>query len=111
MEAKAVLRHIHITPRKARLVVDMVRGKGASDALTILQFAPQHAARAVEKLLKSAVSNAFQKEMGDVDELKVSQAFVDVGRVAKRVNPAPRGRSMMIRKRTSHITLVVSNGG
>ncbi|HET6370587.1 MAG TPA: 50S ribosomal protein L22 [Nitrospiria bacterium] len=110
MEAKAVLRYVRIAPRKARLVVDLIRGKSAAEALTLLKFTPRHAARVVEKLLKSAVANAEQKEIGDVDELVVSRAFVDGGPTLKRFQPRAMGRAGAIHKRTSHITLVVSGG-
>ncbi len=108
MEAKALLKHIHISPRKARLVVDLIRGKGADEALSILKFTKRHAARVVMKVLRSAVANAIQKDMGDVDNLWVSKAYVDVGAVMKRVQPGPMGRAKPIKKRTSHITLIVA---
>lgn len=107
-QAKAVLRYARVAPRKARLVVDLIRGKQAGEALAALKFMPRRAARVVEKTLKSVIANAQQKEIGDVDDLWVSQAYVDGGPVMKRVQPAPQGRAHMIRKRTSHITLVLS---
>ena len=110
MEAKAVLRFVRVAPRKARLVVDLIRGKNASEALTILKFTPRHAAKVIEKVLKSAVANAAQKEMGDVDELWVSKVTVDGGPTMKRIQPRAMGRANTIRKRTSHITLVLSGG-
>jgi large subunit ribosomal protein L22 len=108
MEAKAVLRFVRVAPRKARLVVDLIRGRKAAEALALLKFTPRQAARVVEKLLKSAVANADQKEMGDVDDLVVSRAFVDGGPTLKRFMPRAMGRSSAIHKRTSHITLVLS---
>lgn len=108
MEAKAVLRYVRVAPRKARLVVDLIRGKNAAEALTILKFTSRHAARVIEKVLKSAVANAAQKEMGDVDDLWVSRALVDGGPVMKRMQPRAMGRANIIRKRTSHITLVLA---
>jgi large subunit ribosomal protein L22 len=108
MEAKAVLRYVRVAPRKARLVVDLIRGKSAEEALTILKFTTRHAARVIEKVLKSAVANASQKEMGDVDTLWVSRALVDGGPVMKRMQPRAMGRANIIRKRTSHITLILS---
>lgn len=108
MEAKAVLRYVRVAPRKARLVVDLIRGKNAEEALTILKFTPRHAAKVIEKVLKSAVANAAQKEMGDVDTLWVSRALVDGGPVMKRMQPRAMGRANIIRKRTSHITLILS---
>lgn len=109
MEAKATLRHIRVTPRKARLVVDVIRGKRAGEALGILKFMPQHASRVVEKLLKSAIANAEQKNIGDVDRLKIKTAFVDSGPVLKRVMPRAMGRANIIKKRSSHITLVLGD--
>jgi len=108
MEAKAVLRYVRVAPRKARLVVDLIRGKSAEEAFTILKFTSRHAARVIEKVLKSAVANAAQKEMGDVDTLWVSRALVDGGPVMKRMQPRAMGRANIIRKRTSHITLILS---
>ena len=108
MEAKAILKFVRVAPRKARLVVDLIRGKNAAEALTILKFTPRHAAKVVEKLLKSAVANAAQKEMGDVDGLWVSKVCVDGGPTMKRMEPRAMGRANTIRKRTSHITLILS---
>jgi len=107
-DAKAILRFVRVTPRKARLVVDLIRGKGVEEALTILRFLPHHAAGLVGKLLRSAVANAEQREIGDVDDLWVSQAFVDQGMTLKRIRPRSMGRANTILKRTSHITLVLS---
>ena len=109
MEARAKLRYIRVTPRKARLVVDVIRGKRAGDALNILRFMPQHASKVVEKLLKSAIANAEQKNISDVDKLKITTAFVDQGPVMKRMMPRAMGRANVIRKRTSHITLVLGD--
>ncbi len=107
-EAKAVLRHLRMAPRKVRDVVNLVRGKQVGEAMTILKFTPRRAARVVEKVLKSVIANAVQREVGDADELWVSKAYVDQGTTLKRVQPAPRGMAHPIKKRTSHITLVVS---
>jgi large subunit ribosomal protein L22 len=108
MEASATVRHIRITPRKARQVIDLIRGKMVGDALNILTFTPLHAARIVKKLLDSAVANAEQKKLGDLDTLKVASAFVNQGVSMKRLRARAMGRGNMIKKRTSHITLVVS---
>ncbi|HIE64832.1 MAG TPA: 50S ribosomal protein L22 [Nitrospiria bacterium] len=108
MEAKVILRYIRIAPRKARLVADLVRGKNAEEAFTILKFTPRRGAMIIEKILKSAVANASQKEMGDVDTLKISRVFVDCGPTMKRMRPRAMGRANTILKRTSHITLVLS---
>ena len=107
MEAKATLRFIRVTPRKARLVVDVIRGKKAGDALNALKFMPQHASRVVEKLLRSAISNAEQKNISDVDRLKITRAYVDQGPTMKRMRPRAMGRANIIKKRTSHITVVL----
>ena len=107
-EAKAILSHVRVAPRKARLVVDMVRGRNAAEALALLKFTPRSAARVVEQLLASAVANAGQKDLGEPEGLKVSRAFVDGGPVLKRFQPRAMGRASPIRKRTSHITIVVS---
>lgn len=106
--ARAVVRHIHTSPRRARQVVDLIRGKKAEEALSILSYTPRAAARITEKLLRSAIANAGQNERVDVDSLMVSRAWVDGGPVMKRFLPRARGRATPIRKRTSHITLVLS---
>jgi large subunit ribosomal protein L22 len=108
MEAKAIARHIRVTPRKARLVADVIRGKKAGEALSVLKFMPQHASRVVEKLLRSAIANAEQKNISDVDRLKIKLVYVDQGPVLKRVMPRAMGRANVIRKRSSHITVVLS---
>ncbi len=108
MEAKAVLKFVRVAPRKARMVVDLIRGKGAGDALNVLKFTTRHAARVIEKVLKSAVANASVLNIGDLDDLFVSKICVDGGPTMKRIQPRAMGRSNTIRKRTSHITLVLS---
>lgn len=109
MEAQAKLTQARLSPRKTRLVVDMIRGRGIQDALTILKFSPQPSAKLVAKLLKSAVANAEQKGASDVDQLFVKTAFVDGGAVLKRFTPRAMGRASKIRKPTSHITVVVAD--
>jgi large subunit ribosomal protein L22 len=111
MEARAIVRYLRVTPRKARLVVDLIRGKSVGEAFRILKFTPRHAARSVEKLLRSAVSNAEQKQMKEVDRLWVRQAYVDQGPTMKRTMPRAMGRANIIRKRSSHVTLVLSDEG
>jgi large subunit ribosomal protein L22 len=108
MESKAILKFARITPRKARRVVDLIRYKNAGDALLFLRFTPYRGAKFVEKLLKSAMANAEQKKAVNPDEMKIVKAFVDQGPVMKRVEPRAMGRANVIRKRTSHITLVLS---
>jgi len=111
MESKAILKYARITPRKARRVIDLVRYKNAGDALIFLKFMPYRGARFVEKILKSAMANAGQKKAVNPEEMKIVQAFVDQGPVMKRVEPRAMGRANIIRKRTSHITLVLSEEG
>lgn len=107
METQAKLRNVRLSPRKARLVVDMVRGKGIQDAMNILQFSPQKTAPILSKLLKSAVANAEQKGVSDVDALFIKTVTVDQGPVMKRFMPRAQGRASRIRKPTSHITVVL----
>jgi len=107
MESQAKLRNVRLSPRKARLVVDMVRGKAIQDALNILRFSPQKTAPILSKLLKSAVANAEQKGVSDVDQLYVKSVMVDQGPVLKRFLPRAMGRASRIRKPTSHITVVL----
>jgi large subunit ribosomal protein L22 len=98
-----------MTPRKARRVVDLIRGKGASDALVSLRFMPYRGARFVEKLLKSAMANAEQKNTQvDIDKLKIKTAFVDNGPFVKRMEPRSMGRANVIKKRSCHITIILS---
>ena len=107
MEARAVVRHIRMSPRKARQVVDLIRNKEVGEALTILQFTPRAASPVVEKLLKSAIANAENNYDMDVDSLYVAECFVDQGPTMKRVRPRARGMADRIRKRTSHITVIL----
>lgn len=107
-EAKAILRHVRVGPRKARVLVDMIRGQQVPQALAMLKYAPRAAAKVVEKVLRSAVANAEQKEMGDSEAMWVSQAYVNCGTIMKRFQPRAQGRAFSIHKRTSHITVVVS---
>lgn len=108
MEASAKLTFARLSPRKTRLVVDMVRGKGIQDALNILRFSPQPSAKLVSKLLNSAVANAEQKGVSDVDHLFVKIITVDGGPVLKRFVPRAQGRASKIRKPTSHISVVLA---
>ena len=112
MKARAVSRYLKISPRKARQVVDLVRGKAVEEAFTILQFTPKKAARMVERTLRSAVANAVNVDEGAVreEDLSVKEAFVDGGISFKRIRPMPRGAAGPILKRFSHITLIVSDG-
>jgi large subunit ribosomal protein L22 len=106
MEVKAKLRFTRIAPRKARLVADLIRGKRSEEAVSILTFTPKAAARIIIKLLRSAIANADQKKV-DVDRLYVKTIMVDQGPTMKRFMPRALGRATTIRKRTSHITIVL----
>jgi large subunit ribosomal protein L22 len=105
--ARAVARHVRISPSKARRVVNLVRGLPAKEALTVLQFAPQAASVQVQKVLASAMANAENNERLDPDALLVSEAYVDEGPTLKRFRPRAQGRAYRIRKRTCHITIAV----
>ena len=112
MEAKAQARYVRVTPQKARRVVDLIRGRQANDALTVLQWAPQAASEPVYKVVASAIANARVKADAasvpfDERELIVHTAFVDEGPTMKRFRPRAQGRAFRVRKRTSHITVVV----
>ncbi|PZA05725.1 MULTISPECIES: 50S ribosomal protein L22 [unclassified Meiothermus] len=107
MEAKAVAKNIRISPRKARLVIDMIRGKGLEEARAILKFTPHRGAAPIAKVLNSAAANAINNMELLEDSLFVKAAYVDEGPVFKRVLPRARGRADIIRKKTSHITIIV----
>ncbi len=107
MEVVARARFIRIAPRKARYVVDMVRGRKAGEAMEILKFTPKKAARLVHKVVASAVANAEQRADVDVDTLFIKKIFVDEGPTLKRWRPRAMGRATRILKRTSHITVVL----
>ena len=107
--ARAVARHVRVSPMKARRVVDLVRGMPAKEALTVLKFAPQAASEQVYKVLASAVANAENNERLDPDSLLVRAAFVDEGPTLKRFRPRAQGRAYRIRKRTCHITIEVES--
>ena len=110
-EAKAVLRFVRVAPRKARAVVDLIRGQQVVQALAVLKFTPRAAAKVVEKLVRSAVANAEQKELGDAESSRISKAFVDCGPTYKRFHARAMGRASSIHKRTSHITIIVEGEG
>lgn len=107
METRAVARFVRIAPRKARQVIDLIRGKRVDDALKILDFTPRLAAEAVTKVVKSAVANAENNHNLNRDSLIVAEAFVDQGPTLKRVHQRAQGRIALIHKRTSHITVVL----
>ncbi len=108
-EASAVLRFVRMTPRKMRMVIDLIRGREVPEALTLLKYLHRAASPVVEKLLHSAVANAGQKELGDPDSLRIVRAYVDGGPVLKRFRARSMGRANPILKRTSHVTIVVAS--
>lgn len=107
MEAKAIARYVRIAPRKAQLVVNLVRGKKVDEALAILKYTPKAAAPIVEKLIKSAVANAENNYGMDIDNLYISEIYANQGPTMKRYRPRAQGRATTIRKRTSHIGVVL----
>jgi len=106
--ARSTARYVRVTPQKARRIVDLIRGLPAAEAQTILRFAPQAASEPVGKVLDSAIANAEHNHDLDRDSLVVTQAYVDEGPTMKRFRPRAQGRAYRIRKRTSHITVVVT---
>ncbi len=108
METQAKLRFSRISPQKARLVADQIRGQSVEDALRTLEYSPRKAARILRKVLESAVANAEHNDGADIDELRVSQVCVDEGPTMKRIQARAKGRANRILKRTSHITVAVA---
>ncbi|MCP3033177.1 50S ribosomal protein L22 [Halobacillus sp. A1] len=108
MQAKAVAKTVRIAPRKARLVIDLIRGKNVGDAIATLRLTQRGASPVIEKVLNSAIANAEHNYEMDPDNLYVSEAFVNEGVTLKRFRPRAMGRASQINKRTSHITVVVS---
>jgi large subunit ribosomal protein L22 len=112
MLAKATSKYLRMSPQKVRLVVDLIRGKSAGEALSILKFTKKRVTREVEKVLLSAISNAEQKSDNvDVDRLWVASAYVNEGPRMKRIRPAPMGRAFHYQRRMSHITVAVEELG
>src|SRR2546427_11795571 len=108
MEARATAKYVRVSPQKARLVVDLIRGKNAGEAMNVLHFTKKRVTREIEKVLRSAISNAEQKsEKVDVDRLFVSRAYVNDAPRQKRVRPGPFGRAYRYQRRMSHVTVVV----
>lgn len=107
MEVKAVAKTVRCTPRKTRLVLDLIRGKSVDEALAILKFMPNQAADAVSKVVKSAAANATNNHNLDGSKLYIKKCFADEGVVLKRFMPRAKGNASQILKRTSHITVVV----
>jgi len=111
LEAKAINRYINSSPRKMRLVIDLIRGKSVPDALAILHFSPKHASRVAEKVVRSAVSNLQNKDEAgrlDTDTLYIREAFVNEGPSLKRMLPAPMGRAYRMVKRSNHLTVIIA---
>jgi large subunit ribosomal protein L22 len=107
MESRAVARYIRISPRKVRLIMDEIRGRRIEEALNQLSFAPQKGAFILKKLINSAVANAEQNFEMDVDKLYIKRIYADEGPTLKRFRPRAMGRAARIRKRTSHLTVVL----
>lgn len=110
MEARAFQKYIRISPSKVQVVIDLVRGKGVREALAILKHTPKRASEVVAKILESAAANAVNNGNANRDDLKVSEIFVGAGPTLKRYQPRQRGQGFPILKRTSHVTVVVSDG-
>ncbi len=112
MEAKAIAKYIRMSPRKVRLVADMIRGKQVEEAMNLLHFSSKRASKPVEKTLRSAVANAMNKESAakiDPEELYVNEIQINEGPTMRRYNPGPMGRASLIRKRSCHIHVTVSD--
>jgi large subunit ribosomal protein L22 len=110
-EAQAVNRYINSSPRKMRLVIDLIRGKSVPEALSMLHFSPKHASKIAEKTLRSAVSNFQNKDEAgrtDVESLFIREAYVNCGPSMKRMLPAPMGRAYQIQKRSNHLTIIIA---
>ncbi len=110
MEARALKKYIRSSPRKMRLVIDMIRGKSAEEALSILKFSTKFAARDAEQVLRSAIANLTNIDRDyspDHGDIFVKEVYVDQGPTMKRIRPAPMGRAYRIRKRSNHLTVIV----
>lgn len=111
MQARAEARYVRVSPQKARLVVDLIRGQKANDALVILQTTNKRIAPTVKKVLQSAIANANDRNTDvDVDQLKVTEAYVNEGPRMKRIRPAPMGRAYRYQRRIAHIVVAVGDG-
>ena len=112
MEARAVHRFISSSPRKMRLVVDLIRGMPVDKAIEVLHFSTKHASQDAEKVLRSAISNLVNQDdstRAEPEDLIIKEAYVNNGPMLKRIRPAPMGRAFRIRKRACHLTIVVAN--
>ena len=107
MEARATLNHARISSRKIKIVADLIRGKDVQEALAIVKFTPKAASEVIEKLLKSAMANAENNHGMNVQNLYVAEIYANQGPTLKRIRPAAKGSAVRIRKRTSHITIVL----
>lgn len=107
MEARATLKYARISPRKVKIVIDLIRNKSVGEALAILKHTPKAASYILEKLLNSAIANAENNHEMDPESLYISEAYANQGPTLKRIRPRAQGRAYRIRKRTSHITLVL----
>jgi large subunit ribosomal protein L22 len=110
MQVSAKLKHIRVSAQKCRLVADQIRGLEVSRAVELLEFSPKKVSHIVKKVLDSAIANAENNEGADIDELKVTQIFVDEGTTHRRFQPRAKGRACKILKRTSHLTVTVGDG-
>ena len=111
LEARAINRYVNSSPRKMRLVIDLIRGKSVPEAISILHFSPKHSSKVAEKVLRSAVSNIQNKDESgrvEIDTLYIKEAFVNGGPSMKRMLPAPMGRAYPILKRSNHVTIIVA---
>ena len=107
VEARAELKYARISSRKVKIVADLIRGKNAQEALAIVKFTPKASSEIIEKLLKSAMANAENNHKMDVNKLYVAEIYANQGPTLKRIRPAAKGSAVRIRKRTSHITIVL----
>ncbi len=107
MEIRAKAKYVKISPQKAKLIADLIRGKNVNDAIQILSYVPRNGARLFLKVLKSAIANAEQKKVVDIDTLYVKNAYADKSFMLKRVMPKAMGRADIIQKRYSHLTVVL----
>ena len=108
-EVSAVLKGVRLSPQKARLVADMIRGKKVDNAIDLLTFSPKKGADIIKKVLESAMANAEHNNSADIDELIIKTIYVDKGATLKRIRPRAKGRAGKIQKQTSHITLTVGS--
>ena len=107
MEAKAIAKYVRISPRKLRIVMNLIRGRQVAEAFAILKYTPKVGSEVIEKVLRSAVANAEHNFNMNVDKLVVSTCFVDAGPTMKRIHPRSRGQAFKILKRSSHVTVCV----